>query len=360
MGPHLALAAVHGVSKAMTAPARFETGASVTVPDRGVGILCLDNEDGSWNVDFDDGTEGDFPFEVISALGEEPPLPTGGARLVRDPAQEAKPEGWTRFVCFSDTHGLHDGIPKRHCPDADVLLHAGDFSNTGELEQVQSLAAWLKEYPAKHKIVIAGNHDITFEPNYYARAWERFHPQGAYNCMDVRVALCQSGCCTYLEDEAVEVAGYRIYGTPWQPAFCDWAFNLSDAAACQTTWEKIPHDVHILLAHGPPKGANDLTSTGIRAGCEHLLEAIWRRSVPLVVSGHLHDAYGVTTDGVTTFINASTRTSKYKPSNPPIVFDAPPVAVLEQAVFEASRATNVTARANTLKTWANHGRKRFM
>ena len=33
--------------------------------------------------------------------------------------------------------------------------------------------------------------------------------------------------------------------------------------------------------------------------------------------------YGVTTDGYTTYINASTCTVKYKPDNPPVVFDFP-------------------------------------
>merc|ERR1719469_711405 len=55
-------------------------------------------------------------------------------RLVQSPETTPKPEGWTRFVCFSDTHGLHDQIAKEHCPEGDVLLHAGDFTNTGELE----------------------------------------------------------------------------------------------------------------------------------------------------------------------------------------------------------------------------------
>ena len=67
-----------------------------------------------------------------------------GIRIVSPPFTEPKPEGWTRFVCFSDTHGLHDSIPEEHRPAADVLLHGGDFTNTGELEQVESLGKWLK------------------------------------------------------------------------------------------------------------------------------------------------------------------------------------------------------------------------
>ena len=68
-----------------------------------------------------------------------------------------KPEGWTRFVCVSDTHGLHNKMTTA-VPDGDVFIHAGDFTNTGELSQVQSLSAFLGTLPHEHKIVIAGNH----------------------------------------------------------------------------------------------------------------------------------------------------------------------------------------------------------
>merc|ERR1712216_815150 len=130
--------------------------------------------DGTWNVYFDDGTDEDISAEHITDHVEVIRR-AGGAKLVVDALQEPKLPGWTRFVCFSDTHGLHDQIPGAHRVEGDVLVHAGDFMNTGEVEQVLSFAQWLTKYPAKHKIVIAGNHDITFQPSYYHRAWSRFH-----------------------------------------------------------------------------------------------------------------------------------------------------------------------------------------
>jgi len=36
--------------------------------------------------------------------------------------------------------------------------------------------------------------------------------------------------CTYLEDSECVVDGVRIYGAPWQPEFCGWAFNASRGA----------------------------------------------------------------------------------------------------------------------------------
>ena len=35
----------------------------------------------------------------------------------------------------------------------------------------------------------------------------------------------------YLCDSGATVDGVRVWGSPWQPAFCGWAFNLPCGAA---------------------------------------------------------------------------------------------------------------------------------
>jgi Icc-related predicted phosphoesterase len=266
-----------------------------------------------------------------------------GARRVRQPELEAKPEGWTRFVCFSDTHGKHDAIAKSDLPEADVLLHAGDFTNTGEQEQVESFSKWLDAYPAKHKVVIAGNHDITFHEEYYLdRGAERFHRQAVpvpnspaidfevkpYDCSKVR-GLLQGHI--YLEDSAADVCGYKIYGAPWQPEFCDWAFMRPRGQPMKEVWEKVPENVDVLLTHTPPYGFGDRCGNNVRVGCEMLRAAIDRRSVSVNVCGHIHAGYGCSTDSTTLYINASTCDEGYRPINPPIVFDLPPPEELRVA-----------------------------
>ena len=88
----------------------------------------------------------------------------------------------------------------------------------------------------------------------------------------------------------------------------------------------------ILLTHGPARGFCDTNSRDGRCGCPELTEAITQRAVPVSVSGHIHSGYGWTTnsDGSTLFINASTCNSSYSPTNPPIVFDAPPAGELHR------------------------------
>ena len=68
---------------------------------------------------------------------------------------------------------------------------------------------WLGTLNFKHKIVIAGNHDLTFDPVWYEKKWKRFHHQK----MDNEAIKKSLTNCTYLEDSSVEVDGIKIYGT---------------------------------------------------------------------------------------------------------------------------------------------------
>jgi len=340
----------------------MQVGTRVEVDSHGPGIIAFDNGDGTWNVEFDDESEGDFETSQLKVCGDQslqqlslPPeiVMESGVRRVRQPGVETKPKGWTRFVCFSNTHGKHNSIPKHHCPEADVLLHAGNFTNTGELEQVKDFNEWLEAYPAKYKVVIAGNHDITFHEEYYFdRGAERFHKQAVpdqnsatinfevkpYDCSKARGCLKDN---IYLEDNAVEMCGYTIYGSPWQPEFCDWAFMLLRGQPMRVIWANVPECVDVLLTHTPPYGFGDRTEENARAGCEMLKAAIEQRPVSVNVCGHIHSGYGCSSDDITLYINASTCDSRYRPINPPIVFDLPPPEELRAATRRTAKRNQI-------------------
>ena len=96
--------------------------------------------------------------------------------------------------------------------------------------------------------------------------------------------------CIYLQDSKTEVFGLKIYGTPWQPKFCGWAFNLDRGHALMEKWDQIPDDTDILITHTPPVGYGDLCSTGIRAGCVELLMSVQQRIKPKYhIYGHIHE-----------------------------------------------------------------------
>lgn len=206
--------------------------------------------------------------------------------------------GPMRVVCISDTHGLTADL---QVPDGDLLLHAGDLTGGGSLAEIAAAHAFLTRLPHRHKIVIAGNHDFGFERE----------PAAARALMTD---------CIYLQDESVEIEGLRIWGSPWQPWFYDWAFNLERGPALAAKWDQIPADTDILITHGPPRGQGDVTISGESVGCDDLLAAVQRVRPRWHVFGHIHEGFGTNTVDGTTFINASTCTVGYEPTNPPLTF----------------------------------------
>jgi Icc-related predicted phosphoesterase len=127
----------------------------------------------------------------------------------------------------------------------------------------------------------------------------------------------------YLQDRAIELNGVKFYGSPWQPEFCNWAFNLSrDTGELGDKWAMIPEDTDVLITHGPPMGILDKCDHGKRVGCEELFNEVTHRVKPKIhVFGHIHEEYGTHKTDDTLFVNASTCTVMYEPTNPPIVVD---------------------------------------
>jgi Icc-related predicted phosphoesterase len=205
-----------------------------------------------------------------------------------------------KIVAISDTHTRHQQIS---IPKGDILIHAGDFTEKGSLNDVEKFNTFLGTLPHRHKIVIAGNHDFCFERD----------PQRARACLTHAI---------YLEDQALTLEGIHFYGSPWQPWFFNWAFNLQRGKPLQEKWEKIPENTHILITHGPPYGHCDKVQyDGRSVGCEDLLKRIELLKPRYHIFGHIHEAAGISHNTHTTFINASCLDLRYKPVNPPVVFD---------------------------------------
>lgn len=205
-----------------------------------------------------------------------------------------------RVVCLSDTHGLHAQVV---VPDGDLLVYAGDMCNYGTLAEVVAFGDWLHTLPHRYKVVIAGNHDWPFQRT--RREAER--ALGA----DIH----------YLHDSGIECGGLRVYGSPWQPEFCGWAFNLPrDGSALRHVWSRIPEGLDILVTHGPPLAIRDRTLYGELAGDRLLWERIEQVKPRLHVFGHVHGEYGTLAQGGTLFANVATCNDRYQPVQPPMVF----------------------------------------
>eukprot|EP00091_Calanus_sinicus_P010635 TRINITY_DN24584_c0_g1_i1.p1 TRINITY_DN24584_c0_g1~~TRINITY_DN24584_c0_g1_i1.p1 ORF type:complete len:118 (-),score=13.55 TRINITY_DN24584_c0_g1_i1:37-390(-) len=76
--------------------------------------------------------------------------------------------GHLRLVCLSDTHGNHRDT---ELPPGDILIHSGDFTNTGMLSEVEDFDNWLGTLPHTHKVVVPGNQDSIMDP--VVRRWSR-------------------------------------------------------------------------------------------------------------------------------------------------------------------------------------------
>jgi predicted phosphohydrolase len=204
-----------------------------------------------------------------------------------------------RIVCLSDTHNLHGKID---VPAGDILLHAGDFSMMGRPNEIAAFDAWLATLPHKHKVIIAGNHDWGFQ-------------------LKPREARAMIRHATYLEDSEATVEGLRIWGSPWQPDFGDWAFNLPRGSQLAAKWALIPTRVDILITHGPPFGIGDEVFDGESAGCRDLLKDLQRVRPRLHLFGHIHEGYGEHRAEGTIYVNASICDVKYAPVNAPVIVD---------------------------------------
>jgi Icc-related predicted phosphoesterase len=209
-----------------------------------------------------------------------------------------------RIVCISDTHGGGYGDGTRvKIPEGDVLVHAGDLTSKGTVPQIVSELDWIASLDFKHRLVIAGNHDFLFEnDNHLARA---LIPKGV----------------TYLQDSGVRIDGIEFWGSPWQPTFHGWAFNLDRGIDIAEQWALIPKGTDVLITHGPPHGILDIVPDGEHVGCVDLLERIREIRPKLCVFGHIHASHGMIVKEGITFVNAATCDEEYLQTNPPIVVD---------------------------------------
>lgn len=207
----------------------------------------------------------------------------------------------SKIVCLADQHGYLPEIPQ-----CDILLIAGDIcplNDHGIRYQKTWLnflfRDWLKSVPASHIVGVAGNHDYVFEKNAHK---------------DLNLPW------DYLHKQDVKINDLKIWGSPYQLHFFDWAFNAPEndgESYLANIYADIPEDTDIIISHGPPKGYGDLTSRGEHVGSEALLKRIKEVKPKYVITGHIHFGRGIFEidhgQSITKVINASVLTEKYKP-----------------------------------------------
>jgi predicted phosphodiesterase len=218
-----------------------------------------------------------------------------------------------KITLISDTHNKHKFVTN-DLPGGDLLIHAGDLSSMGYEHEIREFCKWydsLDNYT--NKIFIAGNHDWGFQNN-----------------IDVTKEILNSyKTIDYLQDDSILLGELNsevmvnIYGSPWQPEFYNWAFNLPrQGVELKEKWDNIPNNTDILITHGPAYGYVDkVIGRTENLGCELLTERIKELKPKIHVCGHIHTGYGYTFDGDTHYINASVLNESYVYYNKPLTIE---------------------------------------
>lgn len=206
-----------------------------------------------------------------------------------------------KIICFADTHRCIEGLD---LSKSDIVLCAGDFCNSGSMEDVIAFNRWFSHLPCRYKILVAGNHDVCFERD----------PALAISLLDKNI--------TYLQDEGIEIGGVKFYGSPWQLPFMNWAFNLPDEDLSRK-FERIPNDVDVLITHSPPYGILDSVNGREHLGSKSLLERVYQVKPRYHIFGHIHHGYGKHVDKARniTFINTGLLDESYNFVNQPVVIE---------------------------------------
>ena len=195
---------------------------------------------------------------------------------------------------ISDTHTYHGllKVPE----DIDMVIHSGDATNPRDPyvseQEMLNFISWFGSLPIKHKVFVAGNHDLCIERN-----------------LVTKIDFMKNGI-VYLENDYTEVEGIKIWGSPFTPTFGQgWAFNKK-RSALHDIWKEIPDDVDIVVVHGPPKGILDLAYHQLNCiefcGDEALRKRMYLLKPKLCLFGHIHNNEDIINAGTMKLSNHDT------------------------------------------------------
>ena len=239
-------------------------------------------------------------------------------------------------VCaIADQHGFLPDIPP-----CDLLVIAGDICpHVGAVDDIKfgkkvrvrvpagssddlffqhqwlirEFSEWLEKVPAKEIAACWGNHDYI---------GEKIHLKGT-------ISLPSSMRWHIHTDEGIELLGKKIWLTPWQLNFYDWAFNAPSGDEGEEfldrKFSQIPEDTDIIVVHGPPYGYGDAVGDRI-TGSHALLKNVKRGKPNLVAFGHIHCGRGLWeletgNQPPTLLANCTVVDEAYKLVFPPMIFD---------------------------------------
>lgn len=167
-----------------------------------------------------------------------------------------------RLLHISDTHRYHWQF--KNLPEAEVLVHSGDFCMIGTETEAIDFLNWFCDLPYSHKVFICGNHDECL----YGTNIEGLDENVYY--------LCNSG---------VTIEGIKFYGVP---------MFIADSVIGRQEYNiaQIPVGTDVLITHMPPLGILDIDD-GIHYGSDSLLGRARDIHPKAHLFGHIHPQHGI-------------------------------------------------------------------
>lgn len=159
------------------------------------------------------------------------------------------------IFAFSDTHGNHRQLQVPE--DVDIVICAGDAVEDdlrgGEYDD---FIEWFASLPARWKIFVPGNHELSFELGQADEIIKRMNEKGIIVLEDA------------IED-------------------CDGVVIASISGNAMIADEDIPDDIDIVVTHNPPYGILDE-----EIGSVNVLNFILKAKPKYHVFGHIHSTAG--------------------------------------------------------------------
>lgn len=233
-----------------------------------------------------------------------------------------------KIAVFSDTHNKHKKIS---LPQCDIAIFAGDATSLGQKHEMDSFLKWYgKQEQCTHKILVAGNHDRSFDSKFFYTfedhdLFEENFPKGKPGWLLERLDYQSvSNNLYYLENSFKVVEGLKIWGSPITPSFHrqHWAFNADRNEEIRKYWDLIPTDADIVITHGPVYGKLDYVPESQEfTGCVDLKDKIESVAPKIFICGHIHSGRGVSYDGKTLYVNSAIVDNSYQIQGDPMIIE---------------------------------------
>ncbi|CRG85839.1 hypothetical protein PISL3812_02847 [Talaromyces islandicus] len=177
------------------------------------------------------------------------------------------------------------------------------------MAELQRTIQWIKDANYEAKIVIAGNHDVTLDPEFYAEHGSCFHKklENSAKCIDIlKREKYEKYTILFLNHESAVVkltrpegprTVFKIFGSPFSRFSGRWAFRYDTAEEGEHLWSQVPSDADIIVTHTPPFGYcdrhhQDDEKGNTSSGCKQLLNTLRNIRPILSICGHVHESRG--------------------------------------------------------------------